>query len=126
MTITVIADTLNELLSVAEVLTSPGINTKLDHLIEMVGQNQTQLLAQGTSEMALIDDLESKVASVQGTEDSVAALLATIHDELVAANVNNPRIQAVIDSLSAGQAKLVAAVAANPDPAAPPVTPSGP
>lgn len=126
MTITVIADTLNELLSVAEVLTSPNINTKLDHLIGMVGQNQTQLLTQGTSEMALIDDLESKVASVQGTQDSVATLLATIHDELVAANANNPRIQAVIDSLSAGQAKLVAAVVANPDPAAPPVTPSGP
>jgi hypothetical protein len=126
MSITIIVDTLSELLLFAEVLTSPGINTKLDRLTEMVSQNQTQLLAQGTSEMALIDDLEGKVASVQGTEDSVATLLATIHDELVAANANNPRIQAVIDSLSAGQAKLVAAVVANPDPNAPPVTPPAP
>ncbi len=100
------------------------LGAKIDSLTtqeNLILSNQTSI---GDKVMALVDDLEAKVTSVQGTEASVVTLLHSIHDELVAANANNPRVQAVIDMLSQGQQKMVDAVTANPDPGAAP--PPGP
>lgn len=121
MPITLTTDSLADFLAIARTISATSeVTTKLDQLIAAVNQNQSKLITQGVSEMALIDDLEAKVTQVQGTEASMAALLATIHDELVAANVQNPRVQAVIDMLGTGQDRMLAAIAAAPDPAAPP------
>ncbi len=91
--------------------------TVLKNDIRYIKSRLNIISQQEDSEMALIDDLEATVAQVVAGADSEHALLMAIHDELVAANVNNPRVQAVIDTLAQERSRIVAALAANPDPA---------
>jgi hypothetical protein len=88
-----------------------SLSTKGDLIVSNQTANQGVI-------MAVLDDLEAKVTSVQGVEESAAALLKALHDELTAAVANDDpaRIQAVIDKLGSDSDKLAAAVTANPDP----------
>lgn len=126
MSITVIVDSLADLRAFAEAVAgTTDIEAKLDQLIGLVSQTESEV---GASKM-LIDDLENKATAVADADAKIQALLTTIHDELVAANVNNPRVQAVIDMLGQEADRTLAAVAANPDPndaTPPPPPPPGP
>lgn len=75
--------------------------------------------------MATIADLQAEVAALTTVEDGVVALLNGVSSQLkeaLATGATQTSIQAVIDSLDAGKAKLAAAVVAN-TPVVPPVTP---
>lgn len=65
--------------------------------------------------MAILDDLEARVASVQDVEQSAVTLIIEIHDELADALAANDtgRIQAAIDKLGSSSDTLAAAVVAN-------------
>lgn len=71
--------------------------------------------------MAILDDLEAKVAAETTVEASAIKLLTELSAELKAAVASNDptRIQAVITTLDANNAALAAAITAN-TPAAPP------
>jgi hypothetical protein len=68
--------------------------------------------------MALIDDLEAKVASLTTVEDSAVALLGTLSQMLKDAGTDPARLSAVIATLDSDQTRLADAVTAN-TPAAP-------
>ena len=75
--------------------------------------------------MATIADLQAEVAALTTVEDGVVALLNGVSAQLreaLATGATQTSIQAVIDSLDAGKAKLAAAVVAN-TPVSPPVVP---
>ncbi len=111
-------------------INTPVVNmfqVDLTPILNRLGSLESIILAnQATNQentMAVLDDLEAKVAAVKGVEDSAAVLLKALHDELVAAMGDPARVQAVIDHLAASSDALAAAVAANPDPAPPVVGP---
>lgn len=95
------------------------IQTTQLNLFQQLIHNQEKI-------MALIDDLEAKAAAQTTVDDSIIQLLTTVHDELVAANANNPRVQAVIDMLGNEQTRIASAVTANTDQPAPPPSPPAP
>lgn len=63
--------------------------------------------------MAAIDDLEAEVSKVGTVQDSAIALINGISQQLKDAGSNDPRINAVIQSLDAKSQALAAAVSAN-------------
>ena len=83
------------------------VEGKLDRVLS-TQQKQEEL-------MPTIQDIAAAVTDIQGTEDSVVALLDQLHAELAAANANNDpaAVQAVLDQIAAQKAALAAAVAAN-------------
>lgn len=98
-------------------------DTKLDRAIEMLNQ----LLQQGISIMATIDDITAAVAAETSIVQSAALLLASLHDQLTAAlaTADPAKIQAVVDQIGVNSAALAAAVAANtPAAPAPPTEPA--
>ena len=68
--------------------------------------------------MAALDDLEAKVAEVEGAQKSAIMLLDTIHQELVDALASNDmtRLQELAAKLEMDRQALADAVARNPDP----------
>jgi len=83
------------------------VENKLDRVLSSQ-QKQEEL-------MPTLQDIAAAVTDIQGTEDSVIALLDQLHAELAAANANNDpaAVQAVLDQIAAQKAALAAAVAAN-------------
>jgi DNA-binding FadR family transcriptional regulator len=94
---------------------------RLDTLIGMVNQ----LLQQEKIIMAGLDDITAAVAAETTVLESAETLLASLHDQLVAALASSDpaAIQAVVDQIGTNTAALAAAVAAN-TPAAPPAAPA--
>lgn len=90
----------------------PPWAVELKRLIGLVLQKQV-------AEMALIDDLETKVTALTTVEDSAIALLADISQRLKDAGTDPGRLQAVITALDAGQTRLADAIVANTPAATP-------
>lgn len=93
------------------------LSRRLDRIEDML----SRILGMERHAMALIDDLTAAAAAQSSVDDSIEALLDGIAKQLAdALAANNPAaIQAVIDTLTANQAKVTAAIVRNT-----PVTPA--
>jgi hypothetical protein len=92
------------------------INAKLDTLLGRLDQDTTEQTANAHLEtllMAKIDDLEAEVTKVGTVQESAITLINDIAQQLRDSRANDPRIQAVIDSLDQRATALAAAVTAN-------------
>lgn len=81
------------------------------------------LVEKDKASMVALADINTHLDTLEGAEAKTQALLGAISAELKAALANGADpvvIQAIIDRIDADTAKNAAAVAANPDPAAPP------
>lgn len=71
---------------------------------------------QGTKMSAELDRLTTEVTETSGAVDSALALIAGLADQIRALSTDPAALTALADSLDAQQAKIAAAVAANPTP----------
>src|SRR5215471_431649 len=88
---------------------------RIEHALDLLGGS---VRTEETHLMAFIDDLEASVAHEKTVDDSIIALLNSLHQALVDAGVDPARQAAVLAALQGEQDRIAAAVTAN-TPAAP-------